>query len=102
MRERKRQQTRRVPACLFPDNIRISFDAFRFRIIVSCLTAAGAGREKGRHPSEQFVSINQPDGRIMQDTSNLTPAMRQYMQMKAETPEGAVLLFRMGDFYEMF
>ena len=37
----------------------------------------------------------------MQET-NLTPAMRQYMQMKAEAPQGAVLLFRMGDFYEMF
>ncbi len=33
---------------------------------------------------------------------NLTPAMRQYVQMKKEAPPGAVLLFRMGDFYEMF
>ena len=28
--------------------------------------------------------------------------MRQYLQMKAEAPAGSVLLFRMGDFYEMF
>ena len=31
----------------------------------------------------------------------LTPAMRQYFQAKAEHPE-ALLLFRMGDFYELF
>lgn len=32
----------------------------------------------------------------------LTPAMRQYMQAKAEIPSEAILLFRMGDFYELF
>ncbi len=32
----------------------------------------------------------------------LTPAMRQYMQAKAEIPADAILLFRMGDFYELF
>ncbi|MBQ7190834.1 MAG: DNA mismatch repair protein MutS [Kiritimatiellae bacterium] len=32
----------------------------------------------------------------------LTPMMRQYRRMKQELPEGAVLLFRLGDFYEMF
>ena len=31
----------------------------------------------------------------------LTPMMRQYMQAKAEHPE-ALLMFRMGDFFEMF
>lgn len=30
-----------------------------------------------------------------------TPAMQQYLRMKAEHP-GALLFFRMGDFYEMF
>ncbi|MFH0824416.1 MAG: DNA mismatch repair protein MutS [Pseudomonadota bacterium] len=33
--------------------------------------------------------------------SSLTPMMRQYMEHKARHPE-AILLFRMGDFYEMF
>ncbi len=33
--------------------------------------------------------------------SDLTPMMRQYMKIKAEHPD-AVLLFRMGDFYETF
>ena len=33
--------------------------------------------------------------------SALTPAMRQYLEQKAEVGE-AILLFRMGDFYETF
>jgi DNA mismatch repair protein MutS len=32
----------------------------------------------------------------------LTPMMRQYRQAKAEIPDDAILLFRLGDFYEMF
>ncbi|MBZ0252015.1 MAG: DNA mismatch repair protein MutS, partial [Candidatus Methylomirabilis sp.] len=32
---------------------------------------------------------------------NLTPAMRQYLEVKAEHP-GALVLFQMGDFYELF
>ncbi len=32
----------------------------------------------------------------------LTPMMRQYRRIKAELPEGVILLFRLGDFYEMF
>ena len=34
-------------------------------------------------------------------TDSLTPAMRQYDRFKREHPD-AILLFRMGDFYEMF
>ena len=39
----------------------------------------------------------------MPDAANerLTPAMRQYVQQKAAAPD-ALLLFRMGDFYETF
>ncbi len=33
---------------------------------------------------------------------NLTPMMRQYREAKAEIPPDAVLLFRLGDFYEEF
>jgi len=32
----------------------------------------------------------------------LTPMMKQYQQVKSEIPDDAVLLFRLGDFYEMF
>ncbi len=35
-------------------------------------------------------------------SKSLTPAMRQFMEAKKEAPEDAVLLFRMGDFYELF
>src|SRR4051812_20916278 len=34
-------------------------------------------------------------------TSSLTPAMRQYQDAKRQYP-GAIVFFRMGDFYEMF
>ena len=32
---------------------------------------------------------------------SLTPMMQQYRELKARDPD-ALLLFRMGDFYEMF
>ena len=38
----------------------------------------------------------------MTAASKLTPAMRQYMQAKKEVSEDTILLFRMGDFYELF
>lgn len=31
-----------------------------------------------------------------------TPMMRQYLALKREIPPGAILMFRLGDFYEMF
>ncbi len=37
----------------------------------------------------------------LKDFDNLTPMMRQYQENKARHPD-AILLFRMGDFYEMF
>ncbi len=37
----------------------------------------------------------------MQDPASLTPMFRQYRALKGQNP-GAILLFRMGDFYEMF
>ena len=38
----------------------------------------------------------------MSNISELTPAMRQYRQLKDDLPEDTILLFRMGDFYELF
>ena len=38
----------------------------------------------------------------MGNTTELTPAMRQYMEAKRGLPEKTILLFRMGDFYELF
>src|SRR6266550_1330854 len=34
--------------------------------------------------------------------SQLTPMMAQYRRIKSELPRDALLLFRLGDFYEMF
>ena len=34
--------------------------------------------------------------------AELTPMMRQYMALKREVPPGAIVMFRLGDFYEMF
>ena len=38
----------------------------------------------------------------MSAESQLTPMMAQYRRIKAELPKDALLLFRLGDFYEMF
>ncbi len=38
----------------------------------------------------------------MEDAAKLTPMMQQYRAAKAEIPADAILLFRLGDFYEMF
>jgi DNA mismatch repair protein MutS len=32
----------------------------------------------------------------------LTPMMRQYLAIKREVPSGAIVMFRLGDFYELF
>ena len=32
----------------------------------------------------------------------LTPMMQQYQRLRASIPEDALLLFRLGDFYELF
>ena len=38
----------------------------------------------------------------MASTDQLTPMMAQYRRIKSELPKDALLLFRLGDFYEMF
>lgn len=40
--------------------------------------------------------------RDMSDATQLTPMMAQYRRIKGELPKDALLLFRLGDFYEMF
>src|SRR3954454_13669048 len=44
------------------------------------------------------TTISSPTGTAYDDQ---TPLMKQYNDLKAQVP-GALLLFRMGDFYEMF
>lgn len=43
-----------------------------------------------------------PDGNTLMPDANLTPMMKQYLQVKSEAPPDSILLFRLGDFYEMF
>src|ERR1051325_10063271 len=38
----------------------------------------------------------------MAGDSQLTPMMAQYRRIKSELPKDALLLFRLGDFYELF
>jgi len=38
----------------------------------------------------------------MAESTKPTPMMAQYHRLKGELPEGALLLFRLGDFYELF
>lgn len=38
----------------------------------------------------------------MSAETQLTPMMAQYRRIKSELPSGALLMFRLGDFYEMF
>jgi DNA mismatch repair protein MutS len=38
----------------------------------------------------------------MADDTQLTPMMAQYRRIKSELPKDALLLFRLGDFYELF
>src|SRR5437763_7467861 len=56
---------------------------------------AALARERKDEPSPPSAPRTSADG------ANLSPAMRQYQQFKAQYP-GYVLFFRMGDFYEMF
>ena len=35
---------------------------------------------------------------MMPDEKNLTPMMKQYLQVKSEAPKDSILLFRLGDF----
>ena len=38
----------------------------------------------------------------MAGDAQLTPMMAQYRRIKSELPKDALLLFRLGDFYELF
>lgn len=41
-------------------------------------------------------------GQMTAKVDELTPMMRQYRRIKSELPDGVLLLFRLGDFYELF
>ena len=39
---------------------------------------------------------------MIPDEKNLTPMMKQYLQVKSEAPKDSILLFRLGDFMKCF
>src|SRR5262247_560507 len=49
----------------------------------------------------QTQSIGQPEPDPPADEGRVTPAMAQYIEIKAANPD-CLLFYRMGDFYEMF
>ena len=49
-----------------------------------------------------FVVASVYFSRRMSAEVQLTPMMAQYRRIKGELPKDALLLFRLGDFYEMF
>jgi DNA mismatch repair protein MutS len=49
-----------------------------------------------------FVLVHGYFFRHMSAETQLTPMMAQYRRIKGELPKDALLLFRLGDFYEMF
>lgn len=51
--------------------------------------------------ASRVARSSKPAPRSSNDADALTPAMRQYAEQKAQVPD-ALLLFRMGDFYELF
>jgi len=64
--------------------------------------AAGTAKKTKTPPSgpeESSARVRTPAPTA--EKSNLTPAMRQYLEQKAEVGD-AILLFRIGDFYETF
>jgi DNA mismatch repair protein MutS len=53
---------------------------------------------KFRFSRNRFILTSLP----MSAEAQLTPMMAQYRRIKSELPKDALLLFRLGDFYEMF
>ena len=49
--------------------------------------------------TDSGVALNFPP---VPKEAKLTPMMAQYRQCKGQLPAGTILLFRLGDFYEMF
>src|SRR5881628_3960029 len=73
------------------------------RVIFTTVVGHGA-RPAGKGGKICFAAGSGSDNlalRMASDTQ-LTPMMAQYRRIKGELPRDALLLFRLGDFYEMF
>src|SRR4051812_3996389 len=65
-----------------------------------------SSKEKRKCRNFQFASpitrVHSPAMAVPSNENQLTPMMAQYRRIKSELPKDALLLFRLGDFYEMF
>ena len=50
---------------------------------------------------ESDLELIRASGVVWPDSAKVTPMMRQWLQAKKQSPS-SILLFRMGDFYELF
>ena len=78
---------RTLPTRCFRHALRNVFDFSVFRVIIYHY-------KKYLEKQEKTEEMAEPE--------KVTPMMKQYLRVKAETPEDSILMFRMGDFYEMF
>jgi len=94
--------------CIFAGSLNCKRQVQRHRPPAGC----GSGKRvtvavRQACPSQRQISfrrsfnfrLNSGDG---QHRTQLTPMMAQYRRIKGELPKDALLLFRLGDFYEMF
>lgn len=63
------------------------------------LQTAAASETADNDPTEKKAARQNPAGKS--GGAKLTPMMERYMEVKSQNP-GSLLLFRMGDFYELF
>src|SRR5450756_1694412 len=61
--------------------------------------SAAPGKRSSRPWAKGLKRPN--EGEQSMGVNNLTPAMRQYLEVKERYPD-CIIFFRMGDFYEMF
>jgi len=69
-------------------------------VAVLAVDAGSAGDRWSAHGVARGVS-GEPRTAVSSSANASTPAMRQYRDIKEQHPDG-ILLFRMGDFYEIF
>lgn len=60
--------------------------------IIACIWLGDEAKESRKNDNEEYDA----------DANDDMPMMRQYKALKREVPAGAILMFRLGDFYEMF
>src|SRR5258708_748888 len=73
-------------------------------LVIAHFNSNGSSPQINRDAKFAFDQRSFPVYRLrpMSSDTQLTPMMAQYRRIKSELPADALLLFRLGDFYEMF